>query len=58
MEKKHELLSSLKMMYENIENLPPSVLGQPISHYDFAAALILLYELHNLDSDDQEQAHL
>jgi len=54
MTKKEELLNSLKMMYENVESLPASVMIQPINHYDFAAALILIYELHMIKDDDEE----
>lgn len=39
---KKELLSMLDEMIKNIENLPQVAMTNPITHYDFASALLLL----------------
>lgn len=39
---KKELLDQLNSMIENIGGLPEIAMGLPITHYDFASALLLL----------------
>ena len=51
---RNELLISLKMMIENIEALPQDIMSQPVNHYDLAGALILVYELMNIEEEKQE----
>jgi hypothetical protein len=42
---KKELLGMLNDMIKNIENLPQHAATAPITHYDFASALLLISEL-------------
>jgi len=42
---KKELLGMLSDMINNIENLPQHAALAPITHYDFASALLLISEL-------------
>lgn len=39
---KKDLLDMLDEMIKNYENLPPHAMISPITHYDLAAALMLL----------------
>lgn len=48
---KHELLTSLEMMIENIEALPQEIMIMPINHYDLVSALILIQELYKLNDN-------
>lgn len=42
---KGELLTMFNEMIKNIENLPQHAATEPITHYDFASALLLVYSL-------------
>ncbi len=52
-EMRKELLTSLKIMIENIEELPQEIMFSPINHYDLASALLIMYQLLVLE-DMQE----
>lgn len=46
---KKELLDMLDEMVKNIEALPQNAMSQPITHYDFASALLLLSSILRAD---------
>ncbi len=46
---KQELLKMLEVMVKNIDDLPPIALNQPINHYDFSSALVLLLAILRSD---------
>ncbi len=39
---REELLETLDMMIQNMENIPSHAMTNPVTHYDLAAALILV----------------
>lgn len=47
---KKELLNMLKLMQQNIENLPTQALLTPVNHYDFLSLLMLLSSI--FESED------
>lgn len=42
---KRELIEMLDEMVRNIEKLPTRAMSEPITHYDFAAALMLISQI-------------
>ncbi len=46
---KHDLINMLDEMVENIEKLPSHAMSLPVTHYDFASALLLLSSILRLD---------
>lgn len=48
---KKELLAMLDEMIKNTENLPQSAMTSPITHYDFASALLLLSSILRAEDD-------
>jgi hypothetical protein len=48
---KKELLTMLDEMIKNIEGLPTHAMTAPITHYDFASALLLLSSIFRADKD-------
>lgn len=51
-----ELLISLKLMIENIEELPQEIMFSPINHYDLASALLLMYQLLILQDMEETES--
>ncbi len=50
---KKELLGMLNDMIKNIDNLPQHAATAPITHYDFASALLLISELFKALDDSR-----
>jgi hypothetical protein len=50
---KKELLGMLNEMIKNIDNLPQHAATAPITHYDFASALLLISELFKALDDSR-----
>lgn len=48
---KKELLSMLDEMIKNTEKLPQAAMTSPITHYDFASALLLLSSILRAEDD-------
>jgi len=44
-----ELMTSLKIMIENIESLPVEIMSHAVSHYDLVSFMILVYNLHRVN---------
>ncbi len=49
---KKDIIYAIDEMIKNIEKLPPQVLSEPISHYDFVSLLWLLSTKFRLDCKD------
>lgn len=49
---KKDILYTIEEMVKNIEKLPPQVMSDPISHYDFVSLLWLLSSYLRLDCKD------
>lgn len=50
---KQDLINILDEMIKNIENLPSNAMLTPVTHYDLAAALLLLSSIFRADYDDK-----
>ena len=48
---KEELLYELDLFIENIESLPSSAMLTPVTHYDLAAALLLLSSILKMQNN-------
>lgn len=46
---RNEILEELNNMINSYQNLPPSAMVQPITHYDFVSLLLLISALFRAD---------
>lgn len=49
LDKKKELVEMLDEMIKNIENMPSHAMNNPINHYDFCSALLLMSSILKCD---------